>query len=178
MDLREQLLSKYDTLVDNNHKVISELKRLNPEQLSYKQSAESWSIIQVLNHLLATEQGTLGYVKKKLKYGGLKEVNWSSGFRAFLMRSVNNSSIRFKMPSALSAPSEEGSLSSIEDQWSTLRDDWKDCLRTFPNESLDKAVFRHPIFGRLSFLQTMDSMITHQNHHVKQIKRIKEKLSL
>ncbi len=178
MSYKAKILSKYAQLEAENASLIKEIEKLEESQLNYKSSPEKWCIIQVLNHLKNTEVGTLSYIQKKIKYGGLQNVNWSAGIRAFLMRSVNNSSIKFKMPSVLTPPSSDGTLDNIQIEWRDLRAEWKEFIEHFPMEYLDKAVFRHPIFGRLSFMQTMDSMISHQNHHRKQIRRIKNAVTL
>lgn len=178
MSYREKVLAKYVQLQTENASLMQDIKQFDETQLLYQPNENNWCIIQVLNHLRNTEVGTLRYIQKKVKYGGLKKVNLSSGLRAFLMRSVNNSSIRFKMPTVLSQPSTDGTLESIQHEWSDLRSEWKGFIEQFPIEYLNKAVFKHPIFGRLSFSQTMDSMISHQNHHKKQINRIKKIIDL
>ncbi len=178
MSYIEKVLTKYEQLQDENALIMQDLKKLESTELNYKSNDKKWNIIQVLNHIKSTEAGTLKYIHKKMKYGGLKMTNWSAGTRAFLMRSLNNSSIKFKMPSVLTQPSVDGSLQSIQNEWNELRDQWRTFIKNFPDEDLNKAVFRHPIFGRLSLLQTMDSMISHQNHHKKQINRIKKTINL
>ena len=153
---------------------MNELDQLNEEELHFKTNDKSWNILQVLDHVKNAERGTLIYIGKKLKYGGLKKVHWSAGFRTAAMNMVNNSSLKFKMPSVLPQPQAAGSLQEVRQDWDKLREEWKQCLNNFPHEPLDKAIFKHPIFGRFSLLQAMDSMISHQNHHIKQIKRIRK----
>ena len=174
----QSILDKYQLLEQRNKAIMDELEQLESDALYRRLRPDSWNIIQVLNHVRVAEEGTLGYIKKKMKYGGIKSTDWSNPIRARLMTVVNNSSLRFKMPSVLKPPSDEGSIPEIKAQWAELRVSWKEYIRNFPEEYLDKAVFKHPIFGRLSLTQAMDSMITHQNHHYKQIKRIKKGLML
>lgn len=177
MATQDIIKSKYEQLETINADLMAELEKLSSENLFFKPDENSWNIMQVLDHVKNAEVGTLRYIRKKMKYGGVKKTNWSAKIRASLMRMVNNSSVRFKMPSVLPQPEASDSLETVQKEWQALRVEWKDYLESFPQEYLDKAVFKHPIFGRLSLSQAVDSMISHQNHHIKQIRRIKKRLA-
>ena len=178
MTLIETIKEKYKQLEAINQSLLSDISQLSEEDLLRRPDDKSWCIIQVLDHVKNTELGTLLYIRKKLKYGGLKNLSWSAGLRNFLMKSVNNSSVRFKMPSVLLQPEASKTLDQIITEWSELRTKWHGLFDEFPKEHLDKAIFKHPFFGRLSLSQAIDSMTTHQNHHIKQINRIKKAYKL
>ena len=174
----EAIKEKYAHLEAINQSLLKDISQLSKEDLLRKPNDKTWCIIQVLEHVKNAELGTLLYIRKKLKYGGLKNINWSAGLRNSLMKLVNNSSVRFKMPRVLPHPETTKTLDQIIADWSELRTKWHGLFDEFPNEYLDKAIFKHPFFGRLSLSQAIDSMITHQNHHIKQIKRIKKAYKL
>ena len=172
----EAVKDRYKVLISNNAQMMSELHKLTPEQLLFKPNEGAWNILQVLDHVKNAELGTLIYIKKKLKYGGLKKTNWSAGIRKNLMNSINNSPVKFKMPKILPQPNAANNLDEVKEDWGKIREQWNKQLDEYPEEHLDKAIFKHPIFGRFSLLQAMDSMISHQNHHIHQINRIKKKM--
>ncbi|MDA0195989.1 MAG: DinB family protein [Bacteroidetes bacterium] len=171
---QKTLLEKYGELENDNAVIMSELSHLSDEAFHFKPNEHSWSSAQVLNHLIATETGTLQYIRKKMKYGGIPAVGFSSKVRTMAMKALLYSAIRFKIPQALSQPTSEGSMDSINSNWLNLRKDWKEFLENFPTDHLSKGVFKHPIFGRLSISQTIDSLIAHQAHHKKQLIRIRK----
>ena len=56
-----------------------DLDSLSDEDLLFRPVPQSWNILEVLDHVKTTEAGTLIYIKKKLKYGGLKKLHWTAG---------------------------------------------------------------------------------------------------
>lgn len=167
-------LEKYRQYERKIASTMNELLVLTEDEFHFKPNENSWSASQVLNHLIGVERGTLHYLRKKLKYGGIPKAGLLSMLRNLALKGLLYSPIRYKIPSVLSQPSDGGSLESISNQWSELRKEWKNFLENFPNEYLDKAVFRHPIVGRISISQTVDFLIAHYAHHLKQLRRIKK----
>lgn len=138
-----------------------------------------WSALQILNHILLSEAGTLRYMKNKTAYTPvLKKTTPVSYLRFALLTSALRSPFRFQAPEGV-RPSEMESLPSLPvllEQWSEVRRDFRDFLEQFPQGQENKLVFRHPIAGRLTLIQTLSFMKDHLNRHLKQIhKRLNDK---
>ena len=77
-----------------------------------------------------------------------------------------------KMPQNLPEPSNELSYDELKVQFDKNRASLKELIETFPQEALDKMIFKHPLAGRFSLLQTIAFLDSHYSHHEKQIDRI------
>lgn len=133
-----------------------------------------WSVLQILNHILLSEAGTLRYMKNKTAHTpNLKRSTPVSYFRFFLLTSALHSPFRFRAPEGVK-PSETESLPPLPvllEQWSEVRRDFRDFLEQFPQGQENKLVFRHPVAGRLTLFHTLSFMKDHLSRHLKQIRR-------
>ncbi|MEQ9424260.1 MAG: DinB family protein [Cyclobacteriaceae bacterium] len=177
MNINQKLLEKYNQLEKDNLAIISKIESFPVDLHDKKPTTDSWNIIQVLNHVKGAEEGTLGYIKKKLHFGGIPKADFTAPLRVLAMKTLLYSPIRYKMPAVLKQPSDQGSLESIKTEWDELRLKWRELINEFPEENQNLAVFKHPIFGRLKLNQAIDSMIAHQSHHEKQVNRILKAVS-
>ncbi|MCS6838621.1 MAG: DinB family protein, partial [Bdellovibrionaceae bacterium] len=63
-------------------------------------------------------------------------------------------------------------LTHILDEWQALRHEWTRFLEHFPANAHGRLVFRHPVAGRLTILQTLKFMADHLERHKEQMKRL------
>ncbi len=173
MDLRNEILMAFDSLELQRKQVEDQLNRLDAQLLVVPEADGKWSINQVLAHLSNSEFGTIRYIHKKmLGIDSLKKKNISSRIRSKLLKWLLESPLKYKMPKQLPEPSNEKTFEELKGQFEKNRAAIKELISTFPDEALDKLIFRHPFEGRFSLLQTVVFLEDHYNHHVKQIDRI------
>ncbi|SMD32110.1 DinB superfamily protein [Reichenbachiella faecimaris] len=173
MALRNEILMAFDSLEDKRRNLEERLDLMDAELFVIPEANKKWSINQVLSHLSNSEFGTVRYIKKKML--GLDTVgkrDFASKVRSKLLKWLLDSPVRFKMPKQLPEPSNEYSFEKLKSQFEKNRSEIKDLIETFPEESLDKLIFKHPFAGRFSLLQAITFLEDHYNHHVKQIDRI------
>ncbi len=116
--------------------------------------------MQILHHLLLVEEGTLAYVRKKLR-------------RNFLLTVFIEMPIKFKAPPGISGQHlpAYATLADTRARWEKARQNWAAFLGELPEELLDKQVFKHPFVGRLGWRQTVVFLDGHFRRHGRQLRR-------
>jgi hypothetical protein len=150
------------------------LRDLSEERSRSKPSEDSWSVRQVVGHLLASEIGTLGYMVKKTSSGWDSLDNTEDEHRANASALVNRlaGEERYKAPAVLPEPDNEMALADLLVKWASVREQLETFARGVDPANYDKLVFRQPFAGMLNLPQTLDFINEHVNHHLPQIRRI------
>ncbi|NUO00508.1 MAG: DinB family protein [Saprospiraceae bacterium] len=156
-------------------KLEQSLKGYTAEQLNRKPAPNEWSAMQVVNHVLLSESGSLGYLRKKLSNpGAIKKAGFGSAFRTWLLNLTQKVTlVKFKAPSYIN----EDHLPPVSEpeavfkQWHALRREIRTFMEAQPDEVFAKEAFRHPRAGRITLLQMLLFFEAHFNRHVRQIKR-------
>lgn len=175
MDARNEVLEAFDSLEFRRTQLEVRLNKMDDRLFFIAQGEGKWSINQVLAHLSNSEFGTLRYIRKKmLGIDSLKETSFGAQLRAKLLKLLLDSQIRFRMPKQLPEPSKEIGYDELKNQFAKNRMAIKELIEAFPEEHLEKLIFRHPFAGRFSLYHTIVFLEDHYNHHIKQIDRIIE----
>lgn len=150
-----------------------------PKELMLKQPGErSWSATQVLDHVLTSEKGTLGYMLKKTQAEPeeLPYLNKEDRDKAFKLMRRLQSEERYEAPSSLPPPDEAKDPTILIREWDEMRDRYRHFLGTLTPEYYGRFIFRHPFTGPMSVEETLGFLIDHINHHMHQLERIKTDL--
>jgi hypothetical protein len=149
-----------------------------PSELLHTQPVDSWSAIQVTEHLLFSETGTLGYMKKKSSGGwdALESTGQEQKANSDALNSRLISPEKYKAPSVLPEPANASSLDELTAQWDSVRHEMLTFVDGVSPEHYDKLVFRQPIAGMLNILQTLEFIGHHIHHHIPQLERIAKEL--
>lgn len=155
--------------------LLKELKAYSEDQLNRKPKEDAWSVIQVMHHVMMSENGSLKYVKKKLSFNPeLKKAGFKSGFREMVLNTYLGSPIKWKAPEAISGdnlPSHETFWKTAQ-QWKNQRIELREFLEKLDEDLLKKEVYKHPFVGRISINGMLRFFNRHFDRHNKQIKRI------
>ena len=107
----KKLLSKLQKIDELKAAITDNIGSQNTEQQHQNGVQESWSMIQVLSHLVTAENGVLAYIGKKMQDPSKIENNGLSGiFRSLLLSILLKLPIKFKAPSALPKPNNDACL--------------------------------------------------------------------
>ena len=173
----EEIKNKLRILKKETEDILDDLAPI--EDAILQKTGSGWSLIQVLSHLNMAESGSLRYMKKKILAGEkMKKVNAWNSFRMWVTSFFLQTGLRWKAPSYIANPEGKYTLSEMKSIWNDTRAQIDEYVNSYPENLLDRAVYRHPMAGRLSLEQAVDSFIYHQRHHVHQIKRIKKELGI
>ncbi len=173
MDRRtEEYLNRLDASLQ---RLETQLHAYSSEELNRRPMPDQWSVMQVVNHLMMAETGSLNYLRKKLSTPSpMKKAGISAAFRTwFLNLSLSITFIKYKAPASVS----EDKLPVVSDrdtvlqQWKTTRQELRSFLNTLPADLFDKEAYRHPRAGRMTMQQMLSFLETHFNRHLNQINR-------
>jgi hypothetical protein len=157
--------AQYDAEVE---KLMSELASYNDAQLNQKPADGGWSALQTMHHLILVEENSLAYVRKKMSFNPqFEKPGPRAWFRNVLLLVSMWSPIKFKAPKSAGAeliPS-TSSLAETRDKWHTIRQEWKLFFENIPAELSEKAVYKHPRAGRISWLQMVRFFRAHFKRH-------------
>lgn len=142
-------------------------------QLTFKISQQTWSILEVFEHLvLADEITRFGVMKGIEKKSVLKKKTLYTSFKSFLVNIILRLNIKIKAPTSRIIPTSQVNLKDLKEKIEISKLLWNQLLESYPNELLDFSVFKHPIAGPITLLHTLRFLPEHVNHHIHQIEKI------
>ena len=174
--MKQILKDKLDRLDKERVEMYRFVEHLSEEDLH--NTAYGWSVIQVFSHLNDAETGSIAYMTKKMQAGD-KMQNFSTvnKLRMSLSKALLQSRLKWKAPKYISNPEGNYTFSEMKAKWDETRKKTKSYVSEYPEEFVNKAVFKHPFAGRLDLANAIDSITYHQRHHMHQLKRIKKEIS-
>ncbi|MBK7038321.1 MAG: DinB family protein [Bacteroidetes bacterium] len=168
--MQSTLEKKYQILVNNYDQLLNLCEKLDYAGLNDPITSGKWSVAQILTHINISISITTAYLVKKIQYPEkIPNTNFTTGLRSVLLNAALRSDIKFKAPKVVSAVPEINSIEKIEFEWQTQKKLLFDLLESFPPHLLNKAVFRHPLAGRITLKQTLEFLNLHLLHHKRQI---------
>ena len=172
--MHTELLARWEQLQASKQALESAIANSTCD--AHFQPADGWSIAQVVEHLIASEGGTLGYMKKKSSggWGVLEEATAEHHERSNAINARLESDERYKAPDVLPEPGNSTSLQDLLQKWSSLRRELEVFLLTLDITHFNKLVFRQPSAGMLTILHALEFMDAHLRHHLPQINRIQQ----
>ena len=174
MDMREKLLRQNANYTVKIEALLKELADYADPTLNRSPRPGAWSALQVCWHLIEAESLSLAYVRKKMQAtDDLPKAGWKSGRAKMTLWFYLNTPLRFKAPAVVADEKlpERSNLHETRARWMQVRAAWRDYFEQLPNDLLDKAVYRHPFVGRLSWSGVFTFFVQHFMRHRKQIRR-------
>ncbi|MEN9640360.1 MAG: hypothetical protein RLZZ262_2229 [Bacteroidota bacterium] len=149
-------------------------RSLSTEQFHQQPSPDSWSMCQVLEHILQSETGTLGYMMKKSSSGweALEDEGAEQKQNGVALSTRLQSNEKYKAPAILPEPTNTTSLESFESNWPKLRTQLSAFVQSVDPQFHNKLVFKQPLAGMLTLPSTTAFLSSHFKHHMPQIESI------
>ncbi|HJV45286.1 MAG TPA: DinB family protein [Bacillota bacterium] len=149
--------------------LLDEIALLSDRQLNTKPSEDTWSVAQVLRHLILLDEASLPSIKRAVE-GNSERV--AEKKLDFVLNRTN------KVKSPLPEPSTE--FITKEDLLKIL-DHSRTPLLALIDENrdgtdLENKSMEHPVFGPLSIKQMLEFISLHEKRHIEQMKEIKESI--
>ncbi len=169
--VKTAILQKYADYDQQVQTLLEDFAQYSDEQLNRPPANGGWSPIQVLHHLILTDELSLAYIRKKLSFNPtLEKVGLGNHWRSLLLTVFLQSPFKFKAPAMIGDSNLPAfaTLADTRNRWERARRDWQQYLPEIPDQLLDKQVYKHPFAGRLSWLQTVDFIHGHFRRHRKQ----------
>lgn len=170
--MNPDLNARFERLEATRASVAARLDGRDRTVLNRPRADGGWSVLQVVHHVIAAEAGTLRYTSKKM-LGGTKlpRAGLTSKLRLLALKGALVSPLRFRAPVITADVPNEADPAEVLALWQETREGWRKLLDGFPEELLDRMVFRHTLVGLMGLRDTLAFLQTHLDHHVRQIDR-------
>jgi uncharacterized damage-inducible protein DinB len=151
---------------------LGELETLDDSALSFRPAPGTWSILEVVHHLVLVEQGIMraahdGPAQSRRRKNLRERVGCAAVWLVFKL------GLRVKIPTNRVRPQPGLSLSRLEQEWAASRTSLEAYLDSTPAAKRSETMFRHPIGGPMNVEQTLLFLTRHFDHHRRQISRIR-----
>ena len=163
-------------LEQSRTRVLGLVEATDQRQRSVQQAEGKWSMLQVIDHLILAEEGTLRVFEQgpppepKVKVRSLLALRAIEGL--FGLR------LRLRVPSKSLTPREPESLEALRLRWTMVSDGITQYAGALEPDDLRQPRFRHPVAGWVTVGQGLDFLERHIRHHERQIHRIRRSLNL
>lgn len=157
-------------------KLYQQLGLLNEAIIHQPVAENKWSCLQQMVHVNLSFEGTINYIQKKMLQPELiPEAGITNTIKSKLLNRALNSDTRFKAPKGLDVVDVKTTLTAARESTQTQLQRLKEILELYPDTMLKKAVFKHPVAGRITMAQTLAFLDAHLMHHERQIIKFIEK---
>lgn len=169
--MKDQLSAAIDGLEEAKTNFIELLEEYSRAERA-KLPVSGWSMLQVMEHVLISEQGALEYLKKKTKapYSEIP-MHDPNASKSNLLKEAMLSEKKWQAPEGLPDPTGSQSFENMQIYWDNLRVKLFELIDGLDANYHNRLVFKHPVVGRLSLVETLEFMTHHIIHHTYQIKR-------
>ena len=171
--MKQTVYQSFQQLEFKKKLLLDEVSGLPIERLCQKASDGDWSTIQIINHLILSEQGTVAYMQKKLlQKDQLQKAGWKSKWRILVLKIALVLPIKYKAPKVLPDPSNDSGIEDCCQRWDSVRIQLNELLNNLPEPVFKMELFKHPVAGRMNINQAISFMTAHLARHHQQIRRI------
>lgn len=141
-------------------------------RLSYRPSASGWSAIQVLDHLVRTEEEILSSAKQGLGFPHRIGVRDRIGF--LFIRKIFETDRKVKVPASAAQvlPDQYPAFGDVLERWQITRSDFVRFQSQLSPKQAVSGLFRHPVCGWMGMPQISQFFFVHMIHHGFQIGRL------
>ena len=171
--MNTKITDRTSALESKRKALFSKLTAYSDELINKKPDANSWSVAQVIEHLITAEEASLKYLQKKtLDTSKAAKAGWKSKRNLLLTKAACFMPFKFKAPPEPMKPAEVFMpLKELEVKWSGIRKSTNDILDRLSDDELGKELWKHYIAGKMNIYQMLDFFETHFDRHVQQIER-------
>lgn len=168
--MRERVLKKYAKLQALKTAFVSRLSGVPEDRLQLQPGPGRWSAAQIMDHIASAEAGSLEYIRKKTRDPeAVPAAGFMCAVRTLALVVTLATPLKFKAPRVVADVPDNPPVDGGLARWEAVRVDLKGMIETLPEELMARALFRHPVAGRMNMSQTLDFMIAHLKHHTKQL---------
>ena len=162
---------------DKIHHILEQLNQSQEDQIKviaslenpFKQLNNSWSAVQVLEHVYLSQAGIFKYIQDKGMEKGIGKTSLTDRIKNLVLKFMLNGKNKFKAPRVLPAPLNKNSPEKLAQKFSSLNQNITDYINSLPEEKLNKVVFKHPRAGKMDILAVVKFWLQHWHHHKKQL---------
>lgn len=159
--------------------LLHDLKNYTDAKLNEQPNSISWSVLQIMQHLMKAEAASLEYVKKKLSFDPvLEKAGVMSGVRSSLINMTLSMPFKIKAPEVTSGAHLLTDLTfwDVAKQWKQQREEMKEFLESLSEEHFETDLYKHPMIGKVTLGGMLSFFNKHVDRHTKQIRKTLKKI--
>lgn len=173
--MHSSLQRLFDQLEAQRETTLVPLRAESTDRLNHSPGGGKWSAAEVLSHVLAAEQLSLMYMKKKIQ--GINQADrsgaWEELKMALLIVSQRIPGLKFRAPRKVVENTRRLTrLEEIEAAWGNHRKELRELLEQIPSDRLDRKIYKHPFAGYINARQALVFFREHIIHHTPQIRKL------
>ena len=173
MASRKELLVAFSKMEIERLILLKRLEQYSEEVLIHKPAVDSWSVTETIYHLKVAENGALLYMRKKLEVGGHQKATFGAAVKQKLLNFAVSLPFKYKAPAVAQVPKgTKVSYAEAVAEWNDVRQALKKEYETIDENIIGNELFKHPVAGKLSILQSVKFMRQHVVRHLGQIDRV------
>lgn len=170
----KEITKYFESLKALRNEIENDFDLLSTEQLNFKPTENSWSLLQVMEHLALAETGSINYLNKKiLGIDSLEKAGFGSSFRFLLLKMFFGVPLKYGNRAPSAEPTENPDYEDLKLKWDIARSGLLEFYNSHYASIKNKLIYKHPKAGRITFEQMCNFFELHIKHHQKQITRIK-----
>jgi DinB superfamily len=152
---------------------LAELVDWSPQRVSFRPAPGSWSAIEVLDHVVKTETGTIADLRTGLRNAHLLGTEDRPGVAA-LDRALRSEQF-FQVPPGAEDiyPDKQTTLPQVAIRWERTRVELGRMVQELAPEDVRCGLFCHPFAGWMTFAEVLDHFSAHLCHHRFQLARLR-----
>lgn len=171
--MRERLKRKLEALESERRRIEALVGSVPADRARLQPAPGKWSAVQIVVHLATAEYSSLKYIRKKIQTpDAVPPAGAMSALRTLALVVALGSPFRFKAPEVISAEPDNPEPEEALKAWSGVRVELRELLESLPEDVMGRALFKHPVAGRMNMSQTIDFMMAHMKRHGRQMQGI------
>tara|TARA_X000000368_G_scaffold11349_1_gene9116 strand:+ start:446 stop:970 length:525 start_codon:yes stop_codon:yes gene_type:complete len=162
---------KLKNLDNRTFEFLNKLEEFPEDKLSFYD--EKWSVLQIIYHIWLAEISSEKYIRTKIQYPEtIIKTPVTSSVKAFLTKYFLLFGLTINAPKVTTEFPKEIILEELKKKWISSRSSFSKLIVELDQKNLsNKAIFRHPLMGRINLSLTIFFFELHFNHHLKQINK-------
>jgi uncharacterized damage-inducible protein DinB len=169
------LRRRFDRLERQRAELLADIAGRTDAALHYRPTPDSWSILQVIEHLVLAEESILALAARRgpKPVPFMERLRTGVRLRALYLALASNRRFRVPLPTLNPSGAEIG-LEDLERRWTEARWQLARALEVVTRETASARPVGHPITRWLTWQQGLDFLYRHIARHTGQIRRIEQ----
>lgn len=160
-------------LDQERQKLINFINTISDEQANIKPDQQTWSILEVLEHLYLMEKGIISKIGNALETGKVQTEIISP---KPIERTIDRD-FKIDAPETLKPKGNFKTLNQAKDHLVKSREAILFLTHNKDEKTLQAYCFTHPVFGEMNLQQWIEFIGLHELRHLEQMKEIKARIS-
>lgn len=156
--------------------LLAEIALLSPEAQQWRGQPNSWSALDILEHLVLAEQYVLGDLSTASERVG-QSLTTAERFKSVAVWVVLRFGIRARVPARAMKPVGGATFDELRQRWDAKHEQLTVFASGLTGSALRRRIFRHPIAGPMHTEQALRMMYAHMGTHQRQLARLEQSLA-